>query len=89
MAKIIRAVLLGSLIVLFMAFSPALALSDPVGGCPDGFRLHTATHHGGNNHHSDHRHVGVDTDHNEDGWICGKHVGASDPNHVHIDNNPR
>jgi hypothetical protein len=87
MVKTIRAVLLAFIIAIFIAYSPALASSDPVGSCPDGFTLHTVTHHGGNNHHSDHRHVGIDTDRNEDGWICGKHVGALGSVHVHIDNN--
>ncbi|MBI5303537.1 MAG: hypothetical protein HY868_15490 [Chloroflexi bacterium] len=56
---------------------------DPIGRCPDGFQLHLAMHH---DDHHEHHHIGTATDQNGDGWICFKHVGAADNNHVHTDN---
>lgn len=58
----------------------------PVGGCPDGFMLHDSYDMPGMTMDG-HHHVGVDTDHNGDGFICMKHVGHDGNNHVHTDNN--
>lgn len=87
MAKLLGAILLVSLVGLFVGFSPALASSHPESSCPDGFSPHPAGHHSGQNHHGDHKHVGTDIDRNGDGWICAKHVGVEGSIHVHTDNN--
>ena len=72
------------LIMLLTALSrPALAQSEPIAGCPNGFELHQANDH----HDMDiHNHVGTSTDQNGDGWICVKHVSPNGSIHVHIDN---
>ena len=65
------------------------AIAAPVGGCPDGFHLHSLAdhHHSGEGGDHPHKHVGNDKDLNGDGYICGKHVGKDGSVHVHIDNN--
>lgn len=84
--KMLLAVLV--VLALFIVASAPSAIAAPIGGCPDGFNLHSmADHnHGGNGDHS-HKHVGNDKDLNGDGYICGKHVGKGGNVHVHIDNN--
>ena len=77
------------LIVLMLALAVATVSAEsgePTGGCPNSFHLHNIM---GHDHMSmgTHHHIGNDRDFNGDGWICGKHVGATDNNHVHIDNN--
>jgi len=77
LAVILPALLLATISV------PALAQSDPIGGCPDGFHLHRI----GDNHDGHaHFHVGTAADQNDDGWICAKHVSFDESIHVHIDN---
>ena len=84
------------LVVMFLLTlaTASLATADapnppaPLYGCPDSFELHPADmdHMGDMDHH----HVGLamdKADMNGDGWICMKHVGVDDNNHVHIDNN--
>lgn len=73
-------------IVLLLAavLAAPVAASDPVGGCVDGFSLHMAMEHDGD--HGGNLHVGSDTDSNNDGWICAKHVSQNSNIHVHIDN---
>ena len=75
------------LVVVLALIVPAatVAAADPVGSCPPGFVLHPAMQH---DHEPGHRHVGTDTDHNGDGWICVKHVTLKNGTevHVHIDN---
>jgi hypothetical protein len=78
--------LLITIILAFSAISSVTASGDPVGACPNSFHLHEAMDHD-HNHNGQHKHVGNDRDLNDDGWICGKHVGANDSVHVHIDNN--
>ena len=76
-----------ALLLVMMVAGSALAEHGPeVGACPDGFHLH---HVGEHHHHGDqtHKHVGNDKDQNTDGWLCVKHVGENEANHVHIDNN--
>jgi hypothetical protein len=86
MKKFLFVLTLISILALLLA-GTALAnhQGDPVGGCPDGFELH---HIGDHDHHEgEHHHIGNDTDRNGDGYLCMKHVGADESNHVHIDNN--
>jgi hypothetical protein len=71
------------LLLSLSAIAIASASDDPIGGCPDDFHLHQAADH--DEHHGPHRHVGSDTDFNDDGWICVKHA-ADESIHVHIDN---
>lgn len=83
------AVLLLLLLTLTLA-SAALAShpTEPLGSCPDGFHLHHVGMHDHHEHDQDmmHRHVGLDTDLNGDGYWCVKHVGAEQHIHVHVDN---
>jgi len=73
-------------VLLALLATPALAQSEPVAGCPDGFHLHLiGEHHDGEGHF----HVGTADDQNGDGWICAKHVSADGSIHVHIDNQSR
>ena len=55
-----------------------------MGCCPDSFHLHDKDEHSGGGNH---KHVGNAEDFNDDGWICGKHVGKNGDVHVHTDNN--
>lgn len=57
----------------------------PAGGCPDNFDLHQVEDHDHEAH--EHHHIGSDVDRNGDGYLCVKHVGAGENNHVHKDNN--
>jgi len=64
------AVILAALL-LAAVWVPALALSGPIAGCPNGFHLHMiGDDHDGHTH----LHVGSAADQNDDGWICAKHV---------------
>jgi len=60
----------------------ALAEEEPAGSCPTGFHLDMVMDH--DEHH--HQHVGSDTDMNNDGFLCMKHVTPDETIHVHIDN---
>lgn len=87
--------LFGVLLVVLLALTlaPAALAShpgQPVGSCPRGFDLH---HAGAHDHHEHdegmaHQHVGLDgeTDANEDGYWCVKHLSGNQHIHVHIDN---
>ncbi|MBI5031024.1 MAG: hypothetical protein HZB51_10890 [Chloroflexi bacterium] len=71
-------------LVLLAAIAPiASAQGKPIGSCRDGFELHPAMDH---DDQHEHHHIGTETDQNGDGWICVKHVGVDENNHVHIDN---
>lgn len=77
------------LVIAILGISTVTVFADagePAGGCPDNFRLHQVMAHD-HMDMGDHLHIGNDQDNNGDGWICGKHVGVSGNNHVHIDNN--
>ena len=84
-----KKILLVSLVVLLLSvalIAVVAADEDPQGDCPPNWHLHMLSDH---NHgdHGDHHHIDNDSDHNGDGYICGKHVGNGGKNHVHIDNN--
>jgi hypothetical protein len=57
---------------------------DPIPGCPPNFELHHVEDH---QHEGGHRHIGSNTDRNNDNHICVKHI--SPDKHLHIDNNVR
>ncbi len=59
---------------------------EPTRACPDNFNFHPLGHHDSHDL-GQHKHVGNDSDFNDDGWICGKHVSVNGNVHVHIDNN--
>ena len=88
-----------SIILLVLLFSVTLTapvfasdMGEPLAGgmnatsCPDAFHLHHVMDHGDDPNHM-HNHIGNDADQNGDGYICMKHVGVNENNHVHIDNN--
>jgi len=81
-------VLLIVLLLTVSIISFAAAGEGPQDGCPPKWHVHTAhgTDHDGHGEHP-HHHVGVDTDRNDDGQICVKHVGLGGKVHVHTDNN--
>ena len=83
MLKLIASCLM--IVLLFAVFTPVSAeVGDPIAGCPRGYSLVHAdhTHEGEHMHH----HIGTDVDRNGDGWICERHVGSAQNNHVHFDN---
>ena len=84
MKKLFSSLLL--VVLLLQVFSAAVYAepSAPIGSCPKSFELHMAMNHDGDHMH---KHVGTDTDHNGDGWICVKFVSVDSNIHVHIDNN--
>ena len=83
------------ILLLFLAavtVAPAALAShsaEPVGSCPTGFHLHHAGMHDHHEHDQEmvHKHVGLDSDLNGDGYWCVKHVSANQHIHVHVDNN--
>ena len=83
MKKLVAILLLVMLLSLVGVTVASASHGDSVGGCPGKFELHHAMNH--DDHHG-HQHVGSDTDHNNDGWICVKHVSSEEDIHVHIDN---
>jgi len=83
MSKVIRILLVTSLVSMFMV-STVFAEGEPVGGCATGFTLHMAANH--DDHHGNHVHVGTDTDLNGDGYICVKPITPGRTIHVHVDN---
>jgi len=84
MSKVIRILLVTSLVSMFMV-STVFAEGTPVGSCPPNFNLHIAEDH--DTHHDSHLQVGTDADKNGDGNICVKTVTPSSTIHVHVDNN--
>ena len=86
MKKTLLVFTLVTILVLLLA-GTALAGNNggPVGGCPDEFDLHSIADH--NHEEHEHHHIGSDVDRNGDGYLCVKHVGADESNHVHKDNN--
>jgi hypothetical protein len=81
-ARTVHVLVLAAMLLALFAV-PALAQSEPIAGCPDGFHLHeTGEHHDGEGHF----HVGTAADQNGDGWICALHVSVDGSIHLHIDN---
>ncbi|MCQ3972049.1 MAG: hypothetical protein DPW09_01240 [Anaerolineae bacterium] len=79
----------GLMLVMLLSLGIAPAASaDPSEldkGCPNpSFELHHVADHD-HHYHGHHPHVGSDTDHNGDGYICVKPL--LNGKHLHIDNN--
>ena len=88
MRKLLPALLAITILALGTAGLAYAHDGEPMFGCPESFDLHMATMDHMDD--MDHHHVGLDievADINGDGWICMKHVGSDELNHVHIDNN--
>lgn len=83
-----KKILIGVVIVLLLTVSiiSFVAADEPQGDCPPKWHLHMVSGHS-HEGHGQHQHVGNDFDRNEDGYICGKHVGRDGNIHVHTDNN--
>lgn len=82
MKKLLIVLMLSMLLLSVSVASIALAKQDKSRGCPEPFHLEPFLEHEG--HH--HQHIGLTLDHNQDGYICVKHIGDK---HLHIDNNVR
>ena len=79
MRKLAATLMLG--VTLALSFpSTAHAASEPVGGCPTGFMLMEVMPHD----EMEHKHAGLKTDLNGDGWLCMRE--ATSTIHVHMDN---
>ena len=88
-----------TMILLALSLLMVLALAVPVlaqhaqpepdelaGYCPPSFdHWHNINHNHSGGEHLNHKHVGSEKDHNEDGWLCAKHV-AGNSVHIHVDN---
>jgi hypothetical protein len=90
MRKLLFGLLFGLLLMSSSSFPTGAQDPEPpkLGQCPPSFdHWHRVTEHGHDDTgHGAHKHVGSDKDHNGDGWLCAKHVGANGTIHVHIDN---
>lgn len=85
---LVTMLLVGLILLAFTSVTLASHGEEPAGACPSGFELHHAGMHDHEGHDEGmaHRHVGLDSDLNGDGYWCVKHVGGAQHVHVHVDN---